>query len=416
MQGIINNKSQRGKPVAVYNTLSKELQERIEYDRHMGWKNPYACADSEVVRRYEGHDKPFLWRPVFVSDVEKILHNPYYNRYSDKTQVFSLYKNDDISRRAYHVQLVARIARNIGSILGLNNDLIEAISLGHDMGHTPFGHDGERILDELYCEKTGRRFFHNVHSVRVLDKLICRNISLQTLDGVVSHNGEMELKEYRPTGLKDFSLFDEKIENCYLSKEANERSIPSTLEGCVMRICDIIAYLGKDRQDAERLKVVENRDIFSALEIGQSNAEIINNLIVNIVENSYGKDYLCMDDEFFKALKLAKKENYQFIYGNVDMKTVVDSQIKPMFACVYEALLKQALDMKKDSILYTHHIEFLKEQNMYQSYFDIDKYMEEEKNQIVVDYMASMTDDYLIELYDYLFPKGNHKVEYKGYF
>lgn len=402
--------------MAVYNTLSKELQERIEYDRQMGWQNPYACKDSDVVRRFEGHDKPFLWRPTFVSDVEKILHNPYYNRYSDKTQVFSLYKNDDISRRAYHVQLVARIARNIGNILGLNNDLIEAISLGHDMGHTPFGHDGERILDELYRAQTGRRFFHNVHSVRVLDHLICRNISLQTLDGVVCHNGEMELKEYRPHQLSNFEEFDARLESCYLTEEANKKQVPSTLEGCVMRICDIIAYLGKDRQDAERLKVVENKDVFSTLEIGQSNAEIINNLIVNIVENSYGRDFLCMDEEYFKALKLAKKENYQFIYGNEDMKKVVENQIKPMFACVYGELLKQAKEMRQNSILYTHHIEFLKEQNQYQSYFNIEEYLAEEANQIVVDYMASMTDDYLIELYHYLFPKGQYGVEYKGYF
>ena len=402
--------------MAVYNTLSKELQERIEYDRQTGWKNPYACKDNDVVRRYEGHDKPYLWRPAFVSDTEKILHNPYYNRYSDKTQVFSLYKNDDISRRSYHVQLVARVARNIGALLGLNTDLIEAISLGHDMGHTPFGHDGERLLDELYREKTGRRFFHNVHSVRVLDKLICRNISLQTLDGVVCHNGEMELKEYGPHQLSTFEEFDERLENCYLTEEANKRQVPSTLEGCVMRICDIIAYLGKDRQDAERLKVVENKDVFSALEIGQSNAEIINNLIVNIVENSYGKDYLCMDENYFAALKLAKKENYKFIYGNEAMKKVVEEQIKPMFACVYEELLKQAKEMRRDSILYTHHIEFLKEQNKYQSYYNMEEYMEEDKNQMVVDYMASMTDDYLIELYHYLFPKGQYGVEYKGYF
>lgn len=402
--------------MAVYNTLSKELQERIEYDRQTGWKNPYACRDNDVVRRYEGHDKPYLWRPAFVSDTEKILHNPYYNRYSDKTQVFSLYKNDDISRRSYHVQLVARVARNIGALLGLNTDLIEAISLGHDMGHTPFGHDGERLLDELYREKTGRRFFHNVHSVRVLDKLICRNIGLQTLDGVVCHNGEMELKEYRPHQLSTFEEFDERLENCYLTEEANKRQVPSTLEGCVMRICDIIAYLGKDRQDAERLKVVENKDVFSALEIGQSNAEIINNLIVNIVENSYGKDYLCMDENYFAALKLAKKENYKFIYGNEAMKKVVEEQIKPMFACVYEELLKQAKEMRRDSILYTHHIEFLKEQNKYQSYYNMEEYMEEDKNQMVVDYMASMTDDYLIELYHYLFPKGQYGVEYKGYF
>lgn len=284
------------------------------------------------------------------------------------------------------------------------------------MGHTPFGHDGERLLDELYREKTGRRFFHNVHSVRVLDKLICRNISLQTLDGVVCHNGEMELKEYRPHQLSTFEEFDERLESCYLTEKANKRQVPSTLEGCVMRICDIIAYLGKDRQDAERLKVVENKDVFSALEIGQSNAEIINNLIVNIVENSYGKDYLCMDENYFAALKLAKKENYKFIYGNEAMKKVVEEQIKPMFACVYEELLKQAKEMRRDSILYTHHIEFLKEQNKYQSYYNMEEYMEEDKNQMVVDYMASMTDDYLIELYHYLFPKGQYGVEYKGYF
>lgn len=402
--------------MANYNGLSPELQERIEEDRKNGWKNPYACNDKDVVRRFENHDKSYLWRPVFVSDTEKILHNPYYTRYSDKTQVFSLYKNDDISRRAYHVQLVARIARNIGALLGLNTDLIEAISLGHDMGHTPFGHDGEYILDDLFRDKTGRRFFHNVHSVRVLDKLISRNISLQTLDGVVCHNGEMELKEYRPRKLSGFAQFDERLESCYLTEENNKKQVPSTLEGCVMRICDIIAYLGKDRQDAWRLKIVENTDVFSKLEIGQSNAEIINNLVVNIVEKSYGKDYLCMDDNYFEALKLAKKENYKFIYGNEEMKKVVDEQIRPMFSAVYEELLKQAGTMQKDSILYTHHIEFLKEQNKYQKYYNIDDYMSEDKNQIVVDYIASMTDDYLVDLYHYLFPKGKYSVEYKGYF
>lgn len=126
------------------------------------------------------------------------MHVPYYNRYSDKTQVFSFYRNDDISRRAFHVQLVARIARNICRMLGLNEDLAEAISLGHDIGHTPFGHAGERILNDLYHGHTGRFFNHNVHSVRVLDQMIHRNISLQTLDGIICHNGELELQEYRP--------------------------------------------------------------------------------------------------------------------------------------------------------------------------------------------------------------------------
>ena len=161
-----------------YRTLSKEISERIQDDREKNKLNPYAFKDEDVIRRYADHDRPKLWRPAFVMDVEKIMHNNFYNRYSDKTQVLSCYKNDDISRRALHVQFVSRIARTIGSTLGLNLDLIEAISLGHDIGHTPFGHAGERFLNTLYKGNTGRLFNHNVHSVRVLDKLIRRNVSL----------------------------------------------------------------------------------------------------------------------------------------------------------------------------------------------------------------------------------------------
>ena len=132
-----------------YIQLSAEIQEKIRKDKEAHKENPYAFRDEQVVRRNEGHDTASLWRPAFVRDCEKIMHLPYYNRYGDKTQVFSLYRNDDITRRLVHVQLVSRIARNIGQVLGLNLDLIEAISLGHDIGHTPFGHSGERKLDEL---------------------------------------------------------------------------------------------------------------------------------------------------------------------------------------------------------------------------------------------------------------------------
>ena len=160
----------------MYDKLSNEIKDRIIEDRAKGYVNPFACKNDMVIRRNMKRDKENLWRPAFVRDTEKIMHSPYYNRYADKTQVFSFYKNDDISRRAYHVQLVSRIARNIGKVLGLNNDLIEAIALGHDIGHTPFGHAGERILNEIYREKTGRFFNHNVHSVRVLDGMFERNI------------------------------------------------------------------------------------------------------------------------------------------------------------------------------------------------------------------------------------------------
>ena len=157
-----------------YHQLSKELTEKIANDRQNNMVPQVGFSDKEIVRRDHNRDKASLHRPAFIRDIEKILHCPYYNRYTDKTQVFSFYRNDDISRRALHVQLVSRIARNIGRVLGLNLDLIEAISLGHDIGHTPFGHAGERILSKLYQGETGRYFNHNVHSVRVLDTIFSR--------------------------------------------------------------------------------------------------------------------------------------------------------------------------------------------------------------------------------------------------
>lgn len=396
-----------------YNDLSKELQERILDDRKNHWDNPYAFSNEDVLRRNMSRDKNKLLRPAFVRDCEKIMHLPMYNRYADKTQVFSLYKNDDISRRSSHVQLVSRIARNIGSLLGLNTDLIESISLGHDIGHTPFGHAGERKLNELYFGSTGRYFNHNVHSVRVLDKIFPQNISMQTLDGILCHNGEMELEKYMPRKYADFKIFDEKVEECYKDKDANRRLVPATLEACVMRISDIIAYLGKDRQDAQKLGLFEKEPDFFGGKIGNTNAEIINNMIVNIVENSYGKDYLKMDKDFFEAFSQGKTENYEMIYGNVKVGKVYEEEINPMMEEIYLRLLKDAKSHNKESVLYKHHIAYVKKMTGY--YSDVD-YEENTPDDIVVDYIASMTDDYFVDLYKYLFPKGKHEVKYIGYF
>lgn len=396
-----------------YNDLSKELQERILDDRKNHRDNPYAFLNEDVLRRNMSHDKNKLLRPAFVRDCEKIMHLPMYNRYADKTQVFSLYKNDDISRRSSHVQLVSRIARNIGSLLGLNTDLIESISLGHDIGHTPFGHAGERKLNELYFGSTGRYFNHNVHSVRVLDKIFPQNLSMQTLDGILCHNGEMELEKYMPRRYADFKIFDEKVEECYKDMDANRRLVPATLEACVMRISDIIAYLGKDRQDAQKLGLFEKEPDFFGGKIGNTNAEIINNMIVNIVENSYGKNYLKMDKDYFEAFSQGKKENYEMIYGNVKVGKVYEEEINPMMEEIYLRLLKDAKSHNKESVLYKHHIAYVKKMTGY--YSDVD-YEENTPDDIVVDYIASMTDDYFVDLYKYLFPKGKHEVKYTGYF
>ena len=239
-----------------YNSLSEQVQAKIKQD-----PNVHLYDDNEI-RRNTQHDIANLWRPAYVRDCEKIMNCPYYNRYTDKTQVFSLYKNDDITRRALHVQFVSRIARNIGRLLGLNLDLIEAIALGHDIGHTPFGHAGEKYLNAHFFNNTGKIFLHNVQSVRVLDKIFNYNISLQTLDGILSHNGEIELQQYRPEPIKDFDEFDKKFEECCHDRAFANSITPSTLEGCVVRISDLIAYLGKDRQDAVKANIIKDESVF----------------------------------------------------------------------------------------------------------------------------------------------------------
>lgn len=395
-----------------YENLSEELNSRIIKERTERSFYKVAFDEYNAIRRNSlQKDTANILRTPFIRDIDKIMHCPYYNRYSDKTQVFSFYKNDDITRRALHVQLVSRIARTIGRALNLNLDLIEAIALGHDIGHTPFGHAGERYLDEIYREHIGRRFSHNIHSVRVLDKIYPLNISLQTLSGIASHDGELELSEYRPRPLTSFDEFDRQIEACYTDKNEVKKLVPSTLEGCVMRISDIIAYLGKDRQDAARANMVTESD-FTPTPIGYRNAEIINNLVVNIVENSYGKDYIKMDKDHFDGLKTSKNENYKLIYENDSNRVIMDRTIKPMMSEIYEKLYKDLVDGNTSSTIFTHHIDYINGSH----YARTMPYEEENKAQIVVDYIASMTDDYFIDLHAYLFPNSKYKIDYKGYF
>ncbi len=394
-----------------YEKLTPKTEKRIITEKAEGSFASLAFDEAKVIRRNPGKDKADIIRTAFVRDCDKIIHCPFYNRYADKTQVFSFYKNDDISRRSLHVQLVSRIARTIGKALNLNPDLIEAIALGHDIGHTPFGHAGEKILDELYFSHAKRHFSHNIHSVRVLDGIYPYNISLQTLCGIAAHDGEIELGEYRPAPLESFEEFDRMIEACYLDKENVKKLIPSTLEGCVVRISDIIAYLGKDRQDAERAKITAP-DKFESGAIGSINAELINNLVVNIIENSYGRPYIKLDGAHFEALKRAKAENYDLIYKNKTVQAQIDSSIRPMMTELYDKLLADLLAGNTASPIFTHHIEYVNKAH----YERRAPYESAEPDQIVVDYIAGMTDDYFVDLHAYLFPESKYEIKYKGYF
>ena len=291
-----------------YETLSPELVERMQYEKATGTFEKLGFDESTAIRRYPpSRGKSSLLRSTFMQDTDKILYCPFYNRYADKTQVFPLYRNDDITRRGLHVQLVSRVARTIGAALNLNLNLIDAISLGHDIGHPPFAHSGEKYLDELSFSRSGRHFSHNIHSVRVLDGIFQYNMSLQTLIGIACHNGELLVDELHPKKLDSFGEFDALMRSCTEDRKHISELIPSTLEGCVVRFSDIIAYLGKDRQDADRAGFL-SESAFGNSAIGSINAEIINNLEINIIENSYGKPYIRMDRRHFDAMISALHE------------------------------------------------------------------------------------------------------------
>ncbi|MBQ4600516.1 MAG: HD domain-containing protein [Oscillospiraceae bacterium] len=391
--------------------LSQELAARMEQEKADRSYTDLSFHDQEALRRFSSNRTVPVWRPKFAKDIDRILYSPYYNRYTDKTQVFSLVKNDDITRRSLHVQLVSRIARTIGRALNLNLDLIEAIALGHDIGHAPFAHCGEVYLNELYNSHTGRFFSHNIHSARVLDQIFPLNLTLQTLSGIAGHNGEIELSEYHPVPMSSFEEFDRELEKCYTIPGYSNKLQPSTLEGNVVRISDIIAYLGKDRQDAQSIQLLEG-DAFSSTIIGTVNAEIINNLVVNIIENSYGHPYIKLDESHFQAVQSYKKENYAMIYANEPGRVILNRVVRPMMQEIYEQLLEDLLQEKTDSPIFCHHIDYVNQSR----YTRTVPYEKTEPNQIIVDYIASMTDDYLIDLHHYLFPNSGYYVEYTGYF
>lgn len=396
-----------------YLALDPDIETRIRTDRQNHIACPWRFPDERVVRREDNpHDTATLTRPAFARDIEKILNVPAYNRYADKTQVFSFVENDDLCRRGLHVQLVSRIARGIGALLGLNLDLIEAIALGHDVGHTPFGHAGEHFLSERFHDHTGRFFNHNVHSVRVLDKLYRRNVSLQTLDGVLCHNGEFAQQTLRLGSMPDFATLDAAVEACTADEQEIKHLCPSTLEGCVVRVSDMIAYIGKDRQDALAFGLVDSLDQFDASIIGRSNAQIINNMTVDIVNHSYGRDHISMSPEAFADLKRAKRQNYELIYHDEGVIKGAGNVVQEMFGELYEKLRDDAVRHDEDSPLYRHHIRQLA---LKSRTLRADEYLANGPDQVVVDYIASMTDSYFMALHGFLFPGSPNRVAWRDY-
>ena len=379
-----------------------------------GERSPFAGRDASAIRRDScERDRDTCVRPAFVRDAEKVVHLPAYNRMAGKTQVFSFRANDDLARRGLHVQLVARVARDIGRALGLNLDLIEAIALAHDLGHTPFGHAGERFLNDVYHARTGRWFFHNVQSVRVVDVLAGRNVSLQTLDGALCHNGEFEQQAFETSGLAELDTFDRVVASCW---ECGDETIshlrPMTLEGCVVRVSDIIAYVGKDRQDAIRAGLC-SEDTFDDGLGGAYNAWALSSFVADAVEHSVGRDRIEMSPEGFAEMRRAKRENYVKIYGAGEVNGDFSAEVRELFSALYEHELAALAAGDESAAVFAHHVAPTERRLAhYGRTYD----WESDPDQTVVDFISSMTDDYFIATCEALFPHAAALFPQRGYF
>ena len=355
--------------------------------KHENYLNKYASFDKDAVR-LDRINKDI--RGEYFRDIDRIIHCLSYTRYIDKTQVFSINDNDNISKRIIHVTLVSKIARTISRALNLNEDLTEAIALGHDLGHVPFGHVGEKFLNNVSLKYTNNYFLHNIQSVRTLMTLENKNLTIQTLDGIMCHNGEFELQKYYPRK-KSKEDFLSEYENCLKDIYVQEHLIPMTLEGCVVRISDMIGYLGRDIEDAIRLNLLKTDDIPEEITkiLGKSNKEIINTIILDIIKNSYGKNYILLSDKVYNAIKNLKKFNYENIYNKANSKERL-KEIENMFNIVFEYYLNDLNNKNINSNIYKY---FLNNMNK--------EYVKNTTNPIIViDYIAGMTDDFFINEYN----------------
>ena len=357
--------------------------------REKAFFSPMAALSNNAQRRDKELTRNSSYRQSYSLDADRILNSLAYARYINKTRVFSLIKNDHLTNRIIHVQLVSKIARTIGRYLGLNEDLIEAASLGHDIGHPPFGHDGEKFLSSLTREYDGNYFHHNVQSVQFLEHIERDgqgwNLSLQTLDAIVCHNGEIHLKNIKPQWGKSFDDFDAMIEEMQTQKTPD--SIPMTMEGCVVKIADTISYIGRDMEDAVRLKLIKRKDIPKSclLSLGETNGTIVYNLVTDVISNSYQNPYICFSDEISDALLELKSFNYNKIYLNPKIKNHLKG-IKKSFSFLFEKYLNDLEKQDRTSSIFKDYLQGLSE-----------NYQKNHSNaQIVRDFIAGMTDSYFI--------------------
>ena len=361
--------------------------------------SPWACFSSQAIRRKE-EDKIVLGhRQNFSLDTDRILHSLAYSRYVDKTQVFYLIKNDHITHRVLHVQLVSKIGRTVGRLLRLNEDLIEAIALGHDIGHTPFGHDGEKFLSQL-CKPYGLgNFLHNIQGVRFLEKIERKgkgwNLTIQVLDGILCHDGEIHSQALQPKTDKDFRTLDKEMRE--KEGDLSKDIWPMTLEGCVVRMADTMSYIGRDIEDAIRLGLITRSELPEECRriLGETNGTIVYTLVEDLIATSLDKPHVRFSQEVNGALKRLKDFNQNHIYTNEKVKAQTP-KIKLMFELLFEKYYQDLEKGNEDSDIYREFLE-----GMSSEYRD-----RTPAAGIVRDFIAGMTDEYFLgQCQKYLIPQ-----------
>jgi dGTPase len=354
------------------------------------------CSSASRMREEE----PDILRSCYAIDRDRILYSGAYRRYHGKTQVFSFTNlfDEEMTNRNLHIAYVSQISRTIGKYLGLNLELIEAIALGHDLGHCPFGHDGEIALSKCCVQHGIGHFHHNIESLHIVDHISNKgkglNLTFQVRDGIISHDGEVHNTQLIPNKAKT----EGDITDFIIRKKAGENVtwMPATLEGCVVRITDTIAYIGQDIEDAIRYNILKREDLPKDVTdfMGNRNSQIIDTLVKSVIINSFDRDYIAFDDETSAVLLKLKKFNYARIYTDENVKKS-NQLIYRTMGILFDKYMEDLEQNNAESKIFTHFLNYKHED--YRNKFS--------PAEQVRDFIATMTDRYYNEeLKDYLLP------------
>ena len=353
-------------------------------------------------------------RSEFERDYTRIIHSLAFRRMKHKTQVFFSPVNDHICTRMEHVILVESISHSIANYLGLNTELTKAIAMAHDIGHSPFGHQGEKILSKISERDIGKRFWHERNGMEIVDNvnlleddkqnLQNLNLTYSVRDGIISHCGEIDENGLKPRN-EYIDLYDYNYPNQYK---------PYTWEGCVVKVADKIAYLGRDIQDAITLGILDEhlQELHNLLDIDISesinNTIIINRLVYDLCENSNEIDGLKFSEKAFDFMNKLKEFNYKYIYLEERIKPSKD-YFELIINTIYTTLKRYFFEQEHIKKIYPDIINEFEE--WLERYWNKERSnscknkvifnIENEKDfcQAIIYYISGMTDNYAIDTY-----------------